>query len=353
VQIHQILAGAAMGDAITRIALTTRTVLRRYGGSEIYAHHIDPSVEGAVLPLSDLRPGTADDVLIVRASIGDTAIGELLETRPERIVVAYHNITPARFFEGIDPVFADLLRLGRHQLTAWAPRVTAAFADSRFNADDLEALGYRDVEVVPPLLDPFHLLGHEPDQSFALEVRRRAPAELVLFVGQMLPHKRPHLLIAAHHLFVSHHFPDATLVLVGAHRSPDYAAALARFAGSLGLPRVWFTGAVSDRELAELYRYADVFVTASSHEGFCVPLVEAMAHSVPVVASPSGAIPETAGGAAMMVPGDRAEHFAESTALVLRSPQRAEMVLAGRRRARQLSLAAAEDRLVSFLERHL
>lgn len=348
-RISQVLAGAAAGDAITRIAINTRGLLRRYADSEIFAHYVDPSASQSVRPLEGLPEHEDGDVLLLRASIGDDVISATLSTRPERIVVGYHNITPPELVEYIDPTLGKLLRDGREQLRALAPRVTAAFTDSAFNAEDLTALGYSDVAVVPPLLDPNRLLSEPADPGFALEIRRRAPAELVLFVGQLLPHKRPHLLIAAQHLLNSHHFPDAALVIVGSPRSPAYASTLSSFATRLNLPRVWFTGPISDRELAELYRRADVFVTATAHEGFCVPILEAMAASVPVVATATGAIPETVGGAAVLLDDARPAVIAEALAMVLGEGRRGAMALAGRRRAAELGPANAEARLVEFL----
>ena len=237
-RIHQVLAGAAAGDAITNIAINTREVLRRYGESEIYANHIDSTAEHIVRPLRSLAPGEPGDVVILRASIGDADIFAALADRPDRLWIAYHNISPPELFTELDPTFARLLADGRAQVRALSSRCSAASADSTFNAVDLRGLGYDDVTVIPPLLDPFRLQSLVPDPGFALEIERRAPGTVIVFVGQLLPHKRPELLIAAHHLLTAHHQPDATLVLVGTPRFPDYASQLARFATALNLPRV-------------------------------------------------------------------------------------------------------------------
>jgi glycosyltransferase involved in cell wall biosynthesis len=353
VRIHQLLAGASAGDAITRIAINTREVLSAFGSAEVFAHHLDPSAAGHVHPLDHLPEGSPDDVIMLRASIGDEAVFDAVADRPERIIVAYHNITPPEFFEQLDPSFAELLALGRRQLRELRPRVAASFADSTFNADDLRSLGYDDVVVIPPLIAPGHLLDELPDAGFAVEIERRAPAELILFVGQLLPHKRCELLISAHHLLTAHHRPDAALVLVGAPRFEDHARSLANFASALNLPRVWFTGAIADPELAELYRRADVFVTASSHEGFCVPIVEAMAAGVPVVASRAGALVETVGCGGLLLDDVSPAELAEALDLVLTPHLRARHALASRERARELSYENARDALVSFLEREL
>lgn len=350
-QIHQVLAGAAKGDAITSIAAETKAVLRRRGASEIFAHYIAEDAHGVARTLPELPASTEpDDVLLLRLSIGDRAIEDLVAERHERIVIGYHNISPAEHFEQLDPAFAKLLADGRRFATQLAPRVHAAYADSTYNAEDLMSLGVSDVEVVPPLLDPFRL-GRQPgDGGFLVEIERRAPEELILFVGQLLPHKRPDLLISAHHLLTAHHRPNATLVIVGTPRFPDYFRQLASYSSALNLPRVWFTGRVTDRELAELYRRADAFVTASAHEGFCVPLTEAMAASVPVVAMASGAIPETVGSAGLLLESSSPAVFAEALDAVLGTPLGASLAVAGRARAHELSLEAATLRLEAFLD---
>jgi glycosyltransferase involved in cell wall biosynthesis len=110
---------------------------------------------------------------------------------------------------------------------------------------------------------------------------------------------------------------------------------------------------LTDHEMAELYRRADVFVTASSHEGFCVPIVEAMAMSTPVVASAVGAIPETAGSGALLIDEQSAESYAEAMAFVLDDDTSAELVLAGRERAAELSLDVSGAALRAFLDRRL
>jgi len=353
-RIHQVLAGASGGDAITQIAFSTREVLRDHAESEVYAHHIDHSVEHVVRPLTTL-PAASDpgDVILLRASIGDDEIFDALKDRIDRLWLCYHNISPPHLFADLDPAFAALLASGRDQLTQLRPRVELSWADSTFNADDLRSLGYSDVEVLSPMLNPHHLQKLEPEPGFALEIARRVPAELILSVGQILPHKRPELIVAAHHLLTAHHLPGATLVLVGRQRFPHYAAQIAAFGAALNLPRLWMADGITYHELAELYRRADVFVTASSHEGFCVPILEAMAMSTPVVASTAGAIPETAGGAAMLIDEQSPEAYAEAIAYVLEGAVRSDLILAGRERAESLSLERTGSAFQAFLEQRL
>ncbi|MEZ5320841.1 MAG: glycosyltransferase [Microthrixaceae bacterium] len=141
---------------------------------------------------------------------------------------------------------------------------------------------------------------------------------------------------------VTHARPDATLALVGHHPRPAFAAKVEAFAASLGLSdRAWITGGLPDTHLAELYRAADVVATASRHEGLCIPVLEAMAMSVPVVVADHGALAETVGDGGLVVGSDSAPAFAEAIGMALDPRHRAELVLRGRRQAAARSLEAA------------
>ena len=354
-RVHQVLVGARQGDAITQIALNLQPILARFGDSELFARHVDPSVALVVRDIEELRSRCSrDDVIIFHVSIGDEVVWHAVAAMGSRIWISYHNITPASHFD-LDIGFAARLTLGRQQLEQLAPRVERVITESEFNRRDLISMGFDDVVVLPGMLDPFRLGRLAADPSFAREVMVRAPEELVLFVGQVLPHKRPDLLVAAHHLVVSHLRPNATLVLAGHHPSQRFARQVRDFAASLGLAdRVWITGGVTDRQLAELYRRADVLATASEHEGLCVPVLEAMAMSVPAVVSRHGALPETVADCGIVVPDDAAESFAEAIVMALEPDRRTAMALSGRERARSVSLdraaAAAADVVATWLD---
>ena len=305
-QIDQVLVSASVGDAITNAAFELRAVLRKLGPSQIYARYYDPVLHGEVLPLDSYahRPGGRPDVDIIcfHASIGEPEVRSFLRGRSERLVLVYHNISPASAFRDHDPAFAALLDAGRDELVELAPRTGLALADSEYNAAELRQLGYRDVRVSPLVLRFDQLLATEPDDLMAHHLQHRVEGPLVLFVGQLLPHKRPDLLIEAFHILATYLVPDVNLMLVGAGRLPAYRRALDHFIFELNLAQASIVGSVSDAELAAFYRRADLFVTASEHEGFCVPLVEAMAFEVPIVARTNAAIPETVADAGILLP---------------------------------------------------
>ncbi len=246
---------AVPGDAITNAALELRPLLQKIGPSEIFAHHVHPGA-GPTRP-ADLSkyyrgrylawPAPQDDLLLYHASIGDPEVHGFVAERPERLVLVYHNISPAEPFAPYDPAFAGLLEGGRHDLAMLRDRVILALCDSAFNAAELVALGYPDVRVTPLIVDPDTLLGVEPDWGTAHHLATRVEGPLAVFVGQILPHKRPELLVQALHALRTYLEPEAQLVLVGRHRlrSLRRRPSNSRSSSFRGLAGVWMTGEVT------------------------------------------------------------------------------------------------------------
>ena len=347
--IHQILAAASPGDAITNAALEYRDVLRRVGPSEIFARHIAPSSVDEVPPLSDYRTCGSQGVLVYHASIGEPMVAAFLRSRHEPLVLVYHNITPAKYFTDLDETFAELLVLGRDELEFIRPRVARAITDSQFNASELEAIGYEDVRVIPPVVDASRLVRTTPDAVMTEHLDEFFPDPMLLFVGQLLPHKRPDLLVEAMHVAVTYFGLHATLLLVGQNRFARYADAITAQIRELNLPQVHVIGLVDDATLAAMFRRAAAFVTVSEHEGFCVPLLEAMAFDVPVIARACAAIPETVGDGGLVLPQwAGSELIAEAIVRVIQDQTlHADLVARGRRRLGELT---ALDPGVAMLE---
>ena len=349
-RIDQLIDTAAPGDAIMNDALALRAQLRQFVPSEIVCDRsAHPGLEPEIISTpayarQQRSTGTSDDVLIVHCSIGNEELHRFVMSRSERLVVRYHNVTPGRYFVDYDPVFAGFLDLGREQIAEIVPRAVAAIPDSTYNADELVALDMARcrMRVVPPLFpyDGFASSFTAPSARTWPAPYAGGPSEgpLLLFVGQLLPHKRPDLLIAAFHVLRTHLDPRARLRVVGPVRNTGYGAAVRRMAEDLRLP-VEFTGSVSQAALEASFREAHVLVTLSEHEGFCVPAVEAMAIGLPVVARAFGAIPETvADGALLVDPDDDAFVIAEAIHTVVADLAMAD-ALAWRGRARAAQLA--------------
>lgn len=353
-QIHQAMVSARPGDAVTNAALDLRSLLREIGPSDIYSRYVHESLHHDVWELKDREWKTSaspeSDLLVYHASIGEPDAYSFLLSRPERLVVYYHNISPPERWDEYDPTMAGLLRTGRAEVAGLADRAVMAVAVSEYNAAELRDMGYRDVRIAPLAMDPRRLvdIAPIPEQAARLD---SLMGPVVLFVGQVVPHKRVDFLLEMFHVLTTYHCRPATLAVVGHHRLARLSQSLERFRAELNLSQVIMTGAVTDAELAGWYRRADVLVTASEHEGFWAPPLEAMAHGVPVVARSFGAIPETVGDAGLLLdPESGPEVMAEAVARVLEDVSlRETLVKRGYERAASYDADRARAALLSHL----
>jgi len=351
--IHQVLAAASPGDAVTNTAFEVRRILRRIGPSEIYARHISSELSREIRRLQDYPPGHTHDILVHHASIGEPYVHAFLSARSEPLVLVYHNVTPPKYFERWDPVFAELLDLGRREIVELRPRVARAIAVSTFNAGELEAMGYRDVRVVPPVFDPWALRRTEASPATLHHLDTVVARPFVLVVGQVLPHKRPELLVDAMHVATTYLGAEALMLIVGHFRLPAFAQAIGAKIRELNLPSAHLVGPLPPEELAAMYLRASALVVASDHEGFCVPPIEAMTFDVPVIARACAAIPETVGDAGLLLPAAAGPALvAEAIAEVLgRQSLGDELARRGRERVRSFDKdGATADLLACLLE---
>jgi len=310
VKVHQLLAALSYGDAIGNEALAIQRQLRAAGHeSDVFAELVHPRVAHLARPLWEYREvSSPDTVCIYHFSIGSAA-GRLIHGAPDRLVIVYHNITPARFFLGFHPHLAGLCHHGRRELEAFAPRAELGLGDSEFNRAELAAAGFSRTGVLPIVLD-LSLYDRPPSPV----VRRRYDDGRVnvLFVGRVIPNKRVDDLIRSFAVFQKWLQPRSRLLLVGDTRGFErYLDRLRGLVRELGVEEVVFTGHVDDDELYACYRVADVFLCLSEHEGFCVPLQEAMHFNLPVIAYDAGAVRETLHGGGLLLQDKRPDLVAE------------------------------------------
>ena len=346
--VHQLLPTFSPQDAIGSHVLRLRAALVADGyPSDIWFEHVHPTLRSEAQDYRDEagRFGP-EDVIVYHASTGSPMADWLLR-QPQRLLVDYHNITEASFFDRWLPTGAANMRLARQQLAALAPRATAAVAHSEFSRTELRDLGFDPTEVVPLLVG---ITGVEPDTP-----RRPVPAVGArwLFVGRIAPNKCQHDVIAAlaaARLLVD---PACTLTLVGATTAPAYRRALGSLATELGVAgAVRFADQVGDQGLDDLYSEADVFVCLSEHEGFCAPLLEAMAHRLPIVAFAAAAVTETVGDAAVLLTDKDPVVVAAAVAGLAADPMLVdELRRAGAAQVKDRSLDRSADALVGAIAR--
>lgn len=330
--VHQLLAALSYGDAISNESLAIQRRLRAEGfESEIFAEQVHPRMSHLALPLWQYeRVSSSETICLFHFSIGSAA-GPLIYHAPDRLVSIYHNITPASWFLGFHSHLAGLCHHGRRELEAFAGRTELALGDSEFNRRELEAAGYRNTGVLPIVMD---LDRHRRPASRAI---RRAYGDgrvNILFVGRIIPNKRIDDLIRVFAVYQRYIDPRGRLLLVGDHRGHErYLARLQEMVSELRLDGVVFTGQVDDDDLLAYYSVADVFLCLSEHEGYGVPLIEAMSFGVPVIAYAAGAVAETLQGGGILLEDKSPEVVSELLHLILSDASFRGAVLASQRRA--------------------
>jgi len=298
--VHQLLPVLEEEDAIGNYALNLRDSLREEGfDSRIFAYETRPGRKADTLPYLEHRKFSADNnILIFHTAIG-SPLADYFIGCPDKKLLIHHNITPARFFAPWDREVSYLAHQARQQLMETSDTVAATLADSPFNARELVELGYPEPEVIPLVFDWERLNG-----SGNLDITEKYGdgKTNLLFVGRVAPNKKQEDLLRIFSCYQKLFNPESRLILVGdGDRFPSYQRALNRMVHDFGLEGVIFTGKVSLDDLRSYYRTSSLFLCASEHEGFGVPLVESLFYRLPIVAYDAGAVGSTLGEAGILV----------------------------------------------------
>jgi len=299
IRVHQVLATLGYGDAIGHEVLGIQRVLRAAGyDSNIFVETADSRLESLTLDFRELVDFShPDNLLLHHFSLGSKA-SRTAFALPDRMALIYHNITPPEYFVGVHRTLARQCFRGRRELRAYASRCDLALGDSEFNRQDLEALGFPRTAVLPVVPDFSHL-DRAPNWLVAQDFDDDWTN--ILFVGRVIANKKIENLIRYFHAYHTSVNPRSRLLIVGAQSGFErYLASLHQLTATLGTSHVHFIGHVSDEELVAFYELADLFLCASEHEGFCVPLVEAFYKQVPVLAYAATAVPSTMDGAGVL-----------------------------------------------------
>jgi len=299
VQVHQVLATLGYGDAIGNEALGIQRVLRGAGyESRIYVQTADPRLEELTEDYRDLLEHShTDNILIHHFSIGSRA-SRVAFALPDRMILVYHNITPPHYFLGVNKTLVKECYSGRRELKAYTQRCDLALGDSAFNTAELEEMGFPRTGILPVVPDFSHL-EIKPDTFLAKSFDDEYIN--ILFVGRLIPNKCIEDLVRFFHVYRARHNSQSRLLLVGSYNGfADYHGSVTELVRKLGTKNVHFLGHVSNEELTSLYDVSDLFLSASEHEGFCVPLIEAFYKQIPVLAFKAGAVPTTMDGGGVL-----------------------------------------------------
>lgn len=299
--IHQLLAGFRSGDAISNAALLMRDVFKNWGcKSDIIARPSAIASDMARIgrdvyeASNELGP---DDIAVLHLSIGNP-INTIFMNLKCRKVIVYHNVTPSKYFHYLNPQTAADLDEGRRHLEMLANVAELNIADSKYNASELTAAGYKNTKVLslPINIDSFLRGGQD-----SYTMRRFGDGVYnVLFVGRCAPNKKiEDILTVMYHLTKIE--PNVRFIHVGSQAGTEAYYGLVHAHGkALALENVVSLSNVTQNVLNSCYKSAHAFLCMSEHEGFCAPLVEAMLHHIPVLSLSSSAIPETLDGAGVL-----------------------------------------------------
>ncbi|HYZ91492.1 MAG TPA: glycosyltransferase family 4 protein [Actinomycetota bacterium] len=302
-QVHQFLPSLGHRDAVGNHTLATQHILRSAGiRGGIWAEDVHPENRRKGRPFIDYARSRSarggKNLLMYQASTGSNGMVDFLLSRPERLLIYYHNITPPEFFAPYDPASAVVLERGRLEIARICSRIDHALANSDYSAKELRALGVEDVASFPPFSPRIE---SEPSRSHAQWLAKTKRGIDVLFVGRLVPNKGHAHLLRAFAALRAGAEAQPRLFVVGSWGPAPYMRAVARLRDRLGPEGIVLAGSITEPRLAAHYQEADVFLSLSEHEGFGVPVLEAMRFGVPVVAYEGGAVGETLGGSGVLL----------------------------------------------------
>lgn len=354
-RVDQFVPTLVRHDAIGNHVREISRLLRGAGiDSDVFYETVDPALRRTGRPYTEWSARDRDTILLYHASTNSSMAGWLSAqaSAGRRVFSNYHNITPAAYFDFWLPQAAVHMTTAREELGLLAPVTELGIADSHFNEEELVAAGYPRTATCSLLVD-LERYHDAPDRRVLERLRRRRDGGGAdwLFVGRIAPNKCQHDVVAAFAVFRRLFDPKARLTLVGGPTGQQYRRAVQRMVSELDLDGgVEMLEGVGHAELLAHFRTADVFVCLSEHEGFCVPVLEAMELGLPVVALAAAALPETIGDGGVLLGGkDPVAVACVVHDLLGDEERRSALAGAGRRRAGELSLPRSSARLLDTL----
>jgi glycosyltransferase involved in cell wall biosynthesis len=296
--INQLLPTMSYGDAVSNSAVNMMKVLHSMGiRSRIYAQNIHPKMTAYVTSFKKLPKNSP---IIYHLSTGSELANEVQKCQKQKILV-YHNVTPPEFFLGYSGISQVLCREGREQLKSLANHIDFAIADSEYNKTELDQLGYKQTAVSPIIMD-YEDYAKAPNKELLQKLREDLHITNFLFVGRIAPNKKQEDIIKTFYYYKRYINPNSRLFLVGSFTGMErYYHYLLQLIKELELDDVFITGHIPFDHILAYYAVADLFICLSEHEGFCVPLLEAMNFQVPIIAYKSSAVGETLGNGGILV----------------------------------------------------
>lgn len=301
-RVFQLMPTIAAGDAVSNDAVAIGKVLKNMGfKTGIFAENVDKHLpSGTASHISKMPKLTSDDTVLYHLSVGSELNFTVGNSKAKKGII-YHNITPSYFFRPYNADLTELLDAGRKGAAFLADKADFCMADSEYNKKELTDLGYKCEIAVRPVLIPFTNYNSRPDPDVLKQYDSDGYVNF-LFVGRVAPNKKLEDVIRTFYCYKKYVSTKARLIFVGSWQGTElYYKRLLRYIDALELDDVIFTGHISFAKLIAYYQVANIFLCMSEHEGFCVPLLEAMYFGVPIVAYNACAVPDTLGDAGILL----------------------------------------------------
>lgn len=346
--VHQIVPSLKYGDAIGNEVIEIRYALKKMGyDSEIFAMYIHPDVSKFTRELHEYKKNQ-NNIVIYHFGVAGFEITEFVKHLPDKKILIYHNITPSHFFKDInDNIFNSCLH-GRKELRSLNKFITLALGDSEYNKNELDSFGFINTGVLPIFID-ISKYNITPNK----EIIEKFDGNYVnlVFVGRISPNKKQEDIIKVFYYYKKI-CPDSRLFIIGSYAGMEkYFIKLQDLVNKLNLSDVFFTGEISFEELIAYYKLADVFLCMSEHEGFCVPMLEAMYFKIPIIAYNSTAVPYTLAGCGIKVNEKRYDEIAEMINLLINDDMLSKKIIEKQNiRLLDFDMQKTEEKLKNYIE---
>ena len=351
-RIIQLVSSLNFGDAVGNDALAIKHMLERAGyATAIFTFAIHPKIKEENVYSIDLLPELTEEDIIIYHYASEDGFRKLIEDTAAKVVLRYHNVTPPEFFHGYDEKAEIITRKGLVQIKGMRDAIDYGMVDSEQNKRDLEQMGYQCPISVVSILIPFKDYEQQPDKDVV--TRYSDGKKNIVFVGRIVPNKKFEDVIACFAAYKEKYDSSARLFLVGNYQETDiYYQYLQEYIKKCGVKDVIFPGHIAFNAILAYYKIADLFLCMSEHEGFCVPLVEAMFFETPIVAYASTAIPGTLGGSGVLVETKEPEMVAETMNRIIRDEQyRHEIVVGQKQRLKDFSYENIKEQILDEIEK--
>ncbi len=353
-RIIQLLPTLAYGDAVSNDTIALKQAICELGyKTAIYAENIDPRLpKGVAYSINKIPVMDSNDIIIYHLSTGTDLNYKIVEYKCKKIII-YHNITPPEYFRGYSNEAFLLSTEGLKATKYLADKVDYCLSDSFYNKKILLDMNYKCSIDVLPILIPFEDYRKTPNKKI-IEAYNNSAINII-FTGRIAPNKKHEDIVNSFYYYKNYVNPNSRLFLIGSYLGTEkYYQKLKSYVAALRLSDVIFTGHIDFDEIIAYYKIADVFLCMSEHEGFCVPLVEAMYHNVPIIAYDSSAIADTLGGSGILLQGKNPMMISEMiNKLINDTNLRKTVVMNQKKRLNDFSYENIKSKFINYINKFI